>query len=109
MRKKTKKCYVNVLDEKDEKKNKEVLNGCIAMKRPSTKHLDIDYGKVPPKPYCPKDPRCPCTSRYVTKNYYVGPKQRCQKNIKKNYQCPICQKKQWKPNKVKKKKRSDEE
>jgi len=88
-------CYLNVLDEKDQAKNKEALKGCIAMKRPSTKHLDIDYGKIPPKPVCPKDPSCPCTYRYVARNYHVGPKQRCRKNIK-TYICPICKKKQWK-------------
>lgn len=90
-------CYVQVLDEKDEGKNKKILNGCIRMKRPSTKHLDIDYGRIPPKPICPRDPRCPCTPDYVKKNYRVGPKERCQKNLKSRYSCPICKKRQWKP------------
>jgi len=88
-------CYLNVLDEKDQAKNKEVLKGCIEMKRPSTKHLDIDYGKIPPKPVCPKDPSCPCTPHFVDKNYRIGPKQRCLKNMK-IYNCAICKKKQWK-------------
>jgi len=88
-------CYLQVLDEKDKAKNKKVLNACIKMKKPSTKPLDIDYGKIPPKPRCPKDPSCPCSTHYVLKNYHVGPKQRCRKNIK-TYSCAICKKKQWK-------------
>lgn len=88
-------CYLGVLDEKDQAKNKEVLKGCIELKTPSTKHLDIDYGKIPHKPECPKDPSCPCTPHFVDKNYHIGPKQRCQKNLKV-YSCAICKKKQWK-------------
>merc|ERR1712079_870219 len=82
-------CYLQVIDDKDKAKNKKVLNACIKMKKPSTKPLDIDYGKIPPKPRCPKDPSCPCSTHYVLKNYHVGPKQRCRKNIK-TYSCAIC-------------------
>lgn len=94
-------CYLKVVDEKDQSKNKQVLNDCIKMNKSSTKPLDIDYGKIPPKPRCPKDPSCPCSRHYVRRNYRVGPKQRCRKNIK-SYSCAICKKKQWKRGKGRK-------
>merc|ERR1719361_2143254 len=64
-------CYLQVVDDKPKKvkgkvvPNKVIINNCIKMKRPSTKHLDIDYGKIPKKPKCPRDRMCPCTSFYV--------------------------------------------
>jgi len=96
-------CYLKVIDDKPAKdakgnkmSNKQVLDSCIKMKKPSTKHLDIDYGKIPPKPKCPRDKMCPCTAFYVNNAYKSGPKKRCASNLKKNYNCPVCKAKQWK-------------
>jgi len=91
-------CYIMVLttkDDKNHKKEKATLDTCIKMKRSdiSTKHLDIDYKKIPKKPKCPKDPMCPCSNFYVNSYYKVGPKSRCVKNFVKNYICPVCKKK----------------
>lgn len=94
-------CYLKVIDDKPVKvkgkklTNKQVIDGCIKMKRPSTKHLNIDYGKIPKKPRCPKDKMCPCTTFYVVNSYRVGPKQRCAKNLRRNYKCPACKRRQW--------------
>jgi len=61
----------------------------------SVKHLKIDYKKEPPKPVCPKDPWCPCTTAY-TNQYYKNTKFRCVKNKVKKYICAACPKgKQW--------------
>lgn len=96
-------CYLKVIDDKPVKdkkgktlSNKAVLEGCIKMKRPDTKHLDIDYKKIPKKPKCPLDKMCPCTPFYVTAAYKIGPKTRCAQNLVKNYKCVACKKKQWK-------------
>jgi len=96
-------CYLQVIDDAPKKDakgkdidNKEVLKACIGMKRPITDHLDIDYGKMPHEPQCPKDKMCPCTPFYITQAYKHGPKTRCAQNMVKNYKCPICKKKQWK-------------
>jgi len=99
-------CYLKVLNtknDKDQKKEKSELDKCIAIKKEqiSTKHLDIDYKKVPPKPKCPKDPWCPCTKAYVMNYYKTGPKSRCTQNMVKNYVCEAC--KPPKPLKPKKK------
>merc|ERR1719414_2209561 len=55
-------CYLQVIDDKPVKDakgktipNNKVLDSCIKMRRPSTKHLNINYGKIPKKPKCPKD------------------------------------------------------
>jgi len=95
-------CYLQVIDDKPKKDkkgkvvpNKVIINGCIKMKKPSTKHLNIDYGKIPKKPKCPRDKMCPCTSFYVVNSYKIGPKQRCAKNLVRKYKCPACKKKQW--------------
>jgi len=94
-------CYLQVIDDKKKKvkgkvvPNKVIINGCIKMKKPSTKHLNIDYGKIPKKPKCPRDKMCPCTSFYVVNSYTAGPKQRCAKNLVRKYKCPSCKKKQW--------------
>jgi len=94
-------CYLQVIDDKPVKDakgktipNNKVLDSCIKMKRPSTKHLDIDYGKIPKKPRCPKDRMCPCSVFYVNSVYKKGPKQRCAKNLRK-YRCPSCKIGQW--------------
>jgi len=96
-------CYLKVIDDKKQKNakgkdmsNKEVLEGCIKMKRPDTKHLDIDYGKIPKKPKCPLDKMCPCTPFYVNTVYKIGPKTRCKSNMVKSYKCVACKAKQWK-------------
>jgi len=96
-------CYLKVIDDKPvmvkgrKLTNKQVIDGCIKMKRPPTKHLNIDYGRVPKKPRCPKDKSCPCSRFYVANAYKTGPKSRCAKNLVKRYRCPICRgKKQWK-------------
>jgi len=94
-------CYLQVVDDKPVKvkgkvvPNKVVIDNCIKMKRPPTKHLKIDYGKVPKKPKCPKDKMCPCTSFYVVNSYRVGPKSRCAKNLVRKYKCPACKRRQW--------------
>lgn len=90
-------CYLKVLNiknDKDQKKEKAQLDACIKVKRSdiSTKHLDIDYGKIPKKPRCPRDPMCPCSKRYVSTYYKKGPKSRCVKNLVKKYVCPACRK-----------------
>lgn len=90
-------CYLKVLDiknDKDNKKEKAQLDKCIAIKRSdiSTKHLDINYGEIPKKPECPRDPMCPCSKMYTNAYYKVGPKSRCVKNIVKKYICPACRK-----------------
>lgn len=89
-------CYLQVIDDKPVKdakgkkmSNKAVLNSCIKMKRPSTKHLNIYYGRIPKKPKCPRDPWCPCTSSYVKNVYTKGPRSRCWKNLRK-YRCVAC-------------------
>jgi len=86
---------LNTQNDKDSKKEKAQLDKCIAIKPKdiSTKHLDIDYKKIPTKPKCPKDPMCPCSKFYVNSYYKVGPKSRCKQNFKKNYVCPACTKK----------------
>merc|ERR1719433_638713 len=91
-------CFLLVLNEKNDKNNKKEksqLDKCIAIKRAdiSTKHLDIDYKKIPKKPKCPRDPMCPCTKFYTNSYYKTGPKDRCVNNKVKNYVCPICKKK----------------
>jgi len=91
-------CFLMVLNEKNDKNNKKEksqLDKCIGIKRKdiSTKHLDIDYMKIPKKPKCPKDPMCPCSKFYTNSYYKVGPKDRCVNNKVKNYICPICKKK----------------
>jgi len=91
-------CYLMVLgtkNDKDNKKEKAVLDKCIAIKRDdiSTKHLDIDYKKIPKKPKCPRDPWCPCFAAYTNYYYRVGPKSRCVNNIVKKYKCGACSKK----------------
>merc|ERR1719336_2077553 len=91
-------CFLLVLNEKNDKnqkKEKAQLDKCIAIKRAniSTKHLDIDYKKIPKKPKCPRDPMCPCTKFYTNSYYKVGPKSRCVHNKVKNYLCPACKKK----------------
>jgi len=88
-------CYLlvlNIKNDKDQKKEKAQLNKCIGIKKDqiSTKHLDIDYKKIPKKPKCPQDPWCPCTKAYVNYYYKVGPKKRCVNNIVKKYKCPAC-------------------
>jgi len=88
-------CYLLVLNtqnDKDKKKEQAQLNKCIAIKPKdiSTKHLDIDYKKIPKKPKCPKDPWCPCTKGYLNYYFKTGPKTRCVKNIVKTYMCPSC-------------------
>jgi len=88
-------CFLNVLtikNDKDHKKEKAVLDKCIAIKRKdiSTKHLDIDYMKIPKKPKCPRDPMCPCTKFYTNSYYKIGPKSRCVTNMVKKYKCPAC-------------------
>jgi len=94
-------CYLQVIDGKPKKvkgkvvPNKVIINNCIKMKKPSTKHLNIDYGKIPKKPKCPRDKMCPCTYFYVVNSYTVGPKQRCARNLVRKYKCPSCKKKQW--------------
>jgi len=94
-------CYLQVVDDKPKKvkgkvvPNKVIIDNCIKMKRPSTKHLDIDYGKIPKKPKCPRDKSCPCTTFYVVNSYKIGPKQRCAKNLVRKYKCPACKKRQW--------------
>jgi len=95
-------CYLQVVDDKPKKvkgkvvPNKVIIDNCIKMKRPSTKHLNIDYGKIPKKPRCPRDKMCPCTTFYVVSSYTIGPKQRCAKNLVRKYKCPACKKKrQW--------------
>jgi len=94
-------CYLQVIDDKPKKvkgkvvPNKVIINNCIKMKRPSTKHLNIDYGKIPKKPKCPRDKMCPCTTFYVVNSYTRGPKQRCANNLRRKYKCPICKRKQW--------------
>lgn len=90
-------CYLKVLNiknDKDQKKEKAQLDACIKVKRSdiSTKHLDIDYGKIPKKPKCPRDTMCPCSKRYVSTYYKKGPKSRCVKNLVKKYVCPACRK-----------------
>jgi len=90
-------CYLLVLNtqnDKDKKKEKEQLDKCIAIKKEdiSTKHLDIDYKKIPKKPVCPKDAWCPCTKAYLNYYYKTGPKERCGKNIVKDYMCAACPK-----------------
>jgi len=91
-------CFLLVLNEKNDKnqkKEKSQLDKCIAIKRAdiSTKHLDIDYKKIPKKPKCPRDPMCPCTKFYTNSYYRTGPKERCVHNKVKNYLCPACSKK----------------
>jgi hypothetical protein len=91
-------CYLMVLgtkNDKDNKKEKSQLDKCIAIKRNqiSTKHLDIDYKKIPKKPRCPKDPWCPCYAAYTNYYYRVGPKSRCVNNVVKKYKCGACIKK----------------
>merc|ERR1740123_280781 len=121
-------CYLQVVDDKPKKvkgkivPNKVIIDNCIKMKRPSTKHLDIDYGKIPKKPKCPRDKSCPCTTFYVVNSYKIGAKQsdhrqlhqdeeavyqtfghrlrqnskqRCAKNLVRKYKCPACKKRQW--------------
>lgn len=88
-------CYLRVLNiknDKNQKKEKAQLNACIKIKREdiSTKHLDINYGKIPKKPKCPRDPMCPCSKFYTNAYYKVGPKSRCVKNIVRKYVCPAC-------------------
>jgi len=72
------------------------LEKCIKI-RPDdilTKHLDIDYGKLPRQPNCPRDPWCPCSAAYTNHYYGVGgPTGRCVKNIVKKYSCPACARK----------------
>jgi len=98
-------CFLQIIDDKPKKvkgkvvPNKVIINNCIKKKsakeiKKITKHLNIDYGKIPKKPKCPKDKMCPCTSFYVVNSYRVGPKQRCAKNLIK-YKCPACKKRQW--------------
>jgi len=94
-------CYLKVVDDKPvkDKKGKVVpenmiLDGCIKMKRPGTKHLNIDYGKIPKKPKCPLDKMCPCTSFYVNTAFHVGPKMRCASNKIRRYRCKACRSKQ---------------
>jgi len=96
-------CYLKVIDDTPQKdakgkkmSNKDILDGCIKMKKPSTKHLDIDYGKLPKKPKCPTDKMCPCSAFYVNTVYSTGPKTRCAKNLVKSYKCVSCKAKQWK-------------
>jgi len=89
-------CYLLVLNtanDKDKKKEKAQLDKCIAVKTDqiSVKHLKIDYKKEPPKPVCPKDPWCPCTTAY-TNQYYKNTKFRCVKNKVKKYICAACPK-----------------
>jgi hypothetical protein len=94
-------CYLQVVDDKPKKvkgkvvPNKVIINNCIKMKKPSTKHLNIDYGRIPKKPKCPRDKMCPCTTFYVVNSYTIGPKQRCAKNLVRKYKCPACKKRQW--------------
>jgi len=90
-------CYLKVLNiknDKHRKKEKAQLDACIKIKRRdiSTKHLDIDYGKIPKKPKCPRDPMCPCSKFYTRTYYKVGPKSRCVKNLVRKYVCPACRK-----------------
>jgi hypothetical protein len=94
-------CYLQVIDDKPKKdakgktmSNTAVLNSCIRMKRPNTRHLNIHYGRIPKKPRCPTDRMCPCSVFYVNTVYKVGPKQRCAKNLRK-YRCPVCRVAQW--------------
>jgi len=91
-------CYLVVMGEKNDKnqkKEKEHLDKCIKLKKKdiSTKHLDIDYKKIPKKPKCPKDKMCPCSTFYTNSYYKVGPKTRCVKNLVKKYTCAACKKK----------------
>jgi len=91
-------CFLSVLSTKNDKENKKEkaqLDKCIDIKREdiSTKHLNVDYKKIPKKPRCPRDPMCPCSTFYTNSYYKVGPKIRCVNNIKKNYVCPACTKK----------------
>jgi len=94
-------CYLQVIDDKPVKDkkgktipNSVVLNNCIKMRRPNTRHLNIHYGRIPRKPRCPKDRMCPCSVFYVNTVYKRGPKTRCAKNLVK-YRCPICRAAQW--------------
>lgn len=93
-------CFLKVLDiknDKNKKKEQAQLNICIGIKKSkiSTKHLNIDYKKIPPKPKCPMDKWCPCTTAYLNQ-YYRGTKRRCVKNIVSKYYCPACSKKNLK-------------
>jgi len=93
-------CYLKVLDiknDKNKKKEEAQLKLCIGIKKSqiSTKHLNIDYKKVPLKPKCPMDKWCPCTTAYLN-YYYRGTKKRCVKNIVSKYYCPACSKKNLK-------------
>jgi len=88
-------CYLLVMgtkNDKNHKKEKAQLDQCIKLKKKdiSTKHLDINYKRIPPKPKCPKDPMCPCSKFYTNSYYKVGPKSRCVKNLVKKYTCPAC-------------------
>jgi len=88
-------CYLLVMgtkNDKNHKKEKAQLDQCIKLKKKdiSTKHLDINYKRIPPKPNCPKDPMCPCSKFYTNSYYKVGPKSRCVKNLVKKYTCPAC-------------------
>jgi len=96
-------CYLKVVDDKPVKDKKGkvlpekvILDGCIKMKKPDTKHLNIDYGKIPKKPKCPRDKMCPCTKFYVHNAFQVGPKARCASNMIRRYRCKACKAKQWK-------------
>jgi len=93
-------CYLKVLDiknDKNKKKEQAQLKKCIGIKRSqiSTKHLNIDYKRIPPKPKCPMDKWCPCTTAYLNE-YYRGTKSRCVKNIVSKYYCPACSRKNLK-------------
>jgi len=88
-------CYLLVLNtqlDKDKAKEKAQLDKCIAIKKEdiNTDHLNIDYKEIPPKPICPKDAWCPCTTAYTNFYYKTGPKERCAKNIAKPYVCAAC-------------------
>merc|ERR1712129_17164 len=59
-------CFLQIIDDKPKKvkgkvvPNKVIINNCIKKKNAKeikkiTKHLNIDYGKIPKKPKCPKD------------------------------------------------------
>lgn len=77
------KCFLGVLAPENNAKKKASLEKCI--KTPvNADHLNIDFGKIPKRPKCPKDKKCPCNAVYLKEEYNL------KKMITKCSRCPAC-------------------
>lgn len=77
------KCFLGVLAPEKNSKKKATLEDCI--KTPvNADHLNIDYGKIPKRPKCPKDKKCPCNAAYLKEEYNL------KKMVTKCSRCPAC-------------------